>query len=173
MVSYPDAIRSGIGRFSDVRGRSTRAEFWWWWLTMSLISAIIEDRWLATPIILAVFVPTVTVMVRRLHDSGRSAWTLLLLLIPALGLFILLFLLALPSDPGSNRYGPPSPAPAGWSRASGGSWRAGSWDGGDPGPQGGAGGWPQGGAGGWPHGGEEPPRSSGWDDLPPPPPPSR
>jgi uncharacterized membrane protein YhaH (DUF805 family) len=183
MVGYGDAIRSGLSRFTDVRGRSTRAEFWWWWLTASVLATITEGTGLDTLIVLALFVPTFTLLVRRLHDTGRSAWSLLFLLVPALGVFILIYFLVQPSDPASNRFGPPSPTPAGGSVAAAGSgtsargWRGSAWDGGDPGPQ--PGGGPsvtpgaQDGPGGWPHGDEEPPRSSGWDDLPPPPPPTR
>jgi uncharacterized membrane protein YhaH (DUF805 family) len=187
MVSYSDAMRSGVERFAELGGRSTRAEFWWWWLTASLISTITEGTALNAPIILVLFIPTFTLLVRRLHDTGRSAWSLLFFLIPAVGLFILIYFLVQPSDAASNRFGPPSPTASGSSgggsgRAAGaGGWRSSAWDGGDPGPQPGTqsglqGGplpGPQGGAGGWPHGDEEPPRSSGWDDLPPPPPPSR
>jgi uncharacterized membrane protein YhaH (DUF805 family) len=168
MVGFFDAIRGGFERFGDVAGRSTRAEFWWWWGFASLLSTITEGSLLNTPVILVLVVPTMTVIIRRLHDSGRSAWALLYFLIPAVGLLVLIYLLVQPSDPGSNRYGAPTVAPA---RGGAGAVRGlrGTWDGGDPGP--GAG--PAADPGGWPHGGEEPPRSSGWDDLPPPPPTSR
>lgn len=45
--------------------------------------------------------------VRRLHDTGRSGWWLLVSLVPIVGGIILLVLLASAGEPGPNRYGPP------------------------------------------------------------------
>ena len=45
-------------------------------------------------------------LVRRLHDRDFSAWLILVVFIPAMGTFILLFLSALPGTPGFNRFGP-------------------------------------------------------------------
>ena len=51
---------------------------------------------------------------RRLHDVGRSAWFLLLGLVPVVGTLVLLYFMVQPSQPESNEYGPPSGAmPAG------------------------------------------------------------
>jgi len=62
--------------------------------------------------ILALLVPSLAVAVRRLHDTGRSAWWMLILLIsfiPIIGIlvaiFLFLFLMCLDSQPGSNKYG--------------------------------------------------------------------
>ena len=48
-----------------------------------------------------------TAAVRRLHDTGRSAWWLLISIVPLIGSIILIVLLASPGEPNSNRYGPP------------------------------------------------------------------
>lgn len=53
---------------------------------------------------LLIFIPGLAVAVRRLHDTGRSAWWLLLLLVP-LGFVAVLVFLATDSDPGTNVYG--------------------------------------------------------------------
>jgi uncharacterized membrane protein YhaH (DUF805 family) len=47
------------------------------------------------------------VLVRRLHDTGRSGWSLLITLIPLLGLLALFSWLASPGDAGDNAFGPP------------------------------------------------------------------
>ena len=44
--------------------------------------------------------------VRRLHDSGKSGWWLLLGLIPGIGTIIVLVLLLMPGETRENRYGP-------------------------------------------------------------------
>jgi uncharacterized membrane protein YhaH (DUF805 family) len=52
------------------------------------------------------FLPSLSVTVRRLHDSGHSGWWYWIVLIPLIGIIILLVLLLLPSDRGQNRFGP-------------------------------------------------------------------
>jgi uncharacterized membrane protein YhaH (DUF805 family) len=55
---------------------------------------------------LAVLIPSIAVTVRRLHDTGRTGWWILINLIPFLGTIILLIFMVLDSQPGTNRYGP-------------------------------------------------------------------
>jgi len=55
---------------------------------------------------LAVFIPNLAVFVRRLHDTGKSGWTLLVYFIPLVGLILLIVWLASDSQPGSNQWGP-------------------------------------------------------------------
>ena len=52
---------------------------------------------------LAIIVPMIAVIVRRLHDTDRSGWWYLLMLVPIVGLVVLVFLL-LPGTPGNNRF---------------------------------------------------------------------
>ncbi len=68
---------------------------------------------------LVVFIPMITVFVRRLHDVGRSGWWWLIAFVPFGGLVLLVFLL-LDSTPGPNHWGPP---PVGSSYADPRSWR--------------------------------------------------
>ena len=55
---------------------------------------------------LAVLVPSIAVSVRRLHDTGRSGWWLLIGLIPLIGFIVLIVFLATDGEPGDNEYGP-------------------------------------------------------------------
>ncbi|MFI9721953.1 DUF805 domain-containing protein [Streptomyces sp. NPDC052396] len=55
---------------------------------------------------LAVFLPNLGVSIRRLHDTGRTGWWVLLALVPLVGVIVLLVFLALPGTPGDNEYGP-------------------------------------------------------------------
>lgn len=55
---------------------------------------------------LGVLLPSLAVGVRRLHDTGRSGWWLLIGLIPIIGTIILLVFLCLDSQDGDNKYGP-------------------------------------------------------------------
>lgn len=63
--------------------------------------------------VLGVIIPSLAVTIRRLHDSGRRAWWLILGFIPVVGAIILLIFLFLGSKPAENRYGPsPKATPA-------------------------------------------------------------
>ena len=55
---------------------------------------------------LAVLIPSLAVGVRRLHDTDRSGWWLLLSLIPVIGWIVLIIFFVLDSTPGENQYGP-------------------------------------------------------------------
>ena len=55
---------------------------------------------------LAIFIPGLAVSVRRLHDTGRSGWWLLINIIPIIGWIWLLILMVTDSTPGENKYGP-------------------------------------------------------------------
>ena len=56
---------------------------------------------------LAIFIPSITIVVRRLHDSDHSGWWFFIWLVPIIGWFWGLYLLILPGTPGVNRFGPP------------------------------------------------------------------
>lgn len=96
------------------QGRARRKEYWMFVLIsfiISIVLAIIENilgiaSLLTTLYSLAVFLPSLGVSVRRLHDTGRSGWWILLVLIPLIGPLIVLVLMCFDSEPGTNRYGP-------------------------------------------------------------------
>ena len=58
---------------------------------------------------IALIVPSIAVGIRRLHDTGRSGWWLLIILVPLAGIIVLVVFLATEGEPGPNRYGPPPP----------------------------------------------------------------
>ncbi|MFY7960951.1 MAG: DUF805 domain-containing protein, partial [Elsteraceae bacterium] len=55
---------------------------------------------------LGMLIPTLAVLVRRLHDTNRSGWWFLLAFLPVIGQIWLFVLLVLDSHPGDNRFGP-------------------------------------------------------------------
>jgi uncharacterized membrane protein YhaH (DUF805 family) len=55
---------------------------------------------------LATFIPSLACAVRRLHDTNKSGWWILISLVPILGGIWVIVLLAIDSDPGVNQYGP-------------------------------------------------------------------
>lgn len=110
-------------KYADFQTRSTRNEFWWFVLCNILILIGLNvlifmgtalDSGVITLIFtgvyflyaLATFIPNLAVTVRRLHDTGRSGWFILLGLIPLIGSIILIVFLAQESKPESNQWGP-------------------------------------------------------------------
>ncbi len=108
-----------LKKYAVFKGRAQRKEYWWFFginLAIMLglfvidpmlgISGNPQNPMLPNFYALAVMLPTLAVGARRLHDTGRAAWWLLLYLIPVLGGLVLLFFFALDSEPGDNQYGP-------------------------------------------------------------------
>ena len=104
--------------YSDYKGRARRSEFWYWQLfnlIMNIIFFILayvistQISFVLIPIFIIISLiflfPTFTIMVRRLHDTGRSGWFLLLLLIPIIGWIILIIWFCQDSDY-KNEYDP-------------------------------------------------------------------
>ncbi len=116
-----DSYRRVFTNYANFSGRSGRAEYWWFALTIYVLSAVFYGITLVlipmlgyfalTPLILlaiATTIPYLAVTVRRLHDTNRSAWWLLLWLIPYIGAIILLVLMAFKTHPHSNKWGVPA-----------------------------------------------------------------
>ena len=109
-----------LQHYADFTGRARRSEYWYFVLfnliisfvigfTFGVIAGILDMPalvYLAYLWSLAVFIPSLAVSVRRLHDIGRSGWWLLLSLIPLVGAIILIFWHCTDSQPGANQYGP-------------------------------------------------------------------
>lgn len=99
-------------------GRARRREYWMFVLINLLISCALAAlgvmmsdsagagfNILSALYALAVFLPSLGVSVRRLHDTGRSGWWLLIVLLPLLGVIVFLVLMVLDSEPSMNAYG--------------------------------------------------------------------
>jgi uncharacterized membrane protein YhaH (DUF805 family) len=120
MTAYIDAMR----RYVDFSGRSTRAQFWFYHLVLLgiavgtfIIDIVISGGAEPQPLISAAvvighYIPSLAIIVRRLHDSGSSGWLALLCLIPGIGVIAFIAIGCFTPTPGSNRYGPsPQPDP--------------------------------------------------------------
>lgn len=115
-MDFTAAIRTCLHKYVDFSGRAARPEFWWWVLAYFggvAIAGVFDaavfrrsDALFSGLFALAVFLPTLAVAARRLHDTGRSGWWQLLWLIPVLGQLLVLYWLTNASEPGSNRFGP-------------------------------------------------------------------
>jgi len=107
-VNFAQSIVSGFTNYANFRGRASRSEFWFWVLFSWIATAVVTRfgiGWLTSIASLVLVLPSLAVGVRRLHDTGSSAFTLLLGLIPLAGPVILLVKMLQSSTPGQNQYG--------------------------------------------------------------------
>lgn len=103
-----------LKNYVNFSGRARREEYWMFFLFHFIFSLVIGfvDGLIGTAGILtllyslAVFVPSIAVGFRRLHDTGRSAWWVLTSLIPLVGAIILLVFMCSDSQKHDNKYGP-------------------------------------------------------------------
>ncbi len=88
-MSFGDAIGECFFNFANFRDRAARAEYWWWALFATIVLLIalgldfaIFRGWSIGPFYLvfslASLLPSLSVTVRRLHDTGRSGWWLMI-----------------------------------------------------------------------------------------------
>jgi len=110
---------TAVKKYATFSGRSQRSEYWYFllfYLIIYVVLAIIDGVTgsysmqagigLLTGILsLALFLPSLAVTVRRLHDTDRSGWWILIGLIPLIGGIILIVFLAQDSTAGANRFG--------------------------------------------------------------------
>lgn len=112
-MGFGQAISSGFSNYVNFSGRACRSEFWFWALFVSIGVAVtmaidnVIGMFITYPIFgLAMFLPGLAVTVRRLHDTDRSGWFILLGLIPLVGAIILLIWYCTKGTDGPNRFGP-------------------------------------------------------------------
>lgn len=114
-MGFAEAVRTVIvKRYADFGGRSSRSEYWWFALFFVLLSILVEAilamagpsaAVLSVVVPLALFIPSLAVLIRRLHDLDRSGWWSLIALVPLVNL-VLIFWLVRKGTEGDNRFGP-------------------------------------------------------------------
>ena len=106
-------------KYGDFDGRARRREYWMFYLMNYVVCGAIYGLMIAggrslAPVTLgllgvywiASIIPSIAVAARRLHDTGRSGWWQLIVLLPLIGVFVLLYFLVQDSDAGPNEFGP-------------------------------------------------------------------
>lgn len=110
MTAYINAM----SRYFNFSGRSTRSQFWHYHLVLLGLAAvgIVIDAALnggeplvSALIIIAHYIPSLAITVRRLHDADMSGWLVLLCLVPAIGIIAFIVYGCMASTPGANRFG--------------------------------------------------------------------
>jgi uncharacterized membrane protein YhaH (DUF805 family) len=105
-MNFTQAITTCFQKYATFSGRATRSEFWWFAL-FTLLASILASMFgelLNSLVTLALFVPSIAVGARRLHDIGKTGWLQLLWIIPVIGWALLIYWTVQPSGP-ANEYG--------------------------------------------------------------------
>ena len=106
-------------KYATFAGRARRKEYWYFILfyCIALFVLVVIDLVAGTfseeaeiglfsgLFVLATIVPSIAVTVRRLHDTDRSGWWILISFVPLVGALVLLVFMVLDSQPGANRFG--------------------------------------------------------------------
>ena len=120
-MGFAEAVRVVFSKYVMFGGRARRSEYWWWVLFTFIVSIVtsgldaafgtnFRDDTSSGGLIqglasLVLFLPGLAVAIRRLHDTGRVGWWILLALIPIIGWIVLIVFYVQDSKP-DNKYGP-------------------------------------------------------------------
>ena len=109
-MPFMDAMKSGVANSFSLSGRSSRSEYWWFVLGGNLafmlsviLAGAIHSIFMILPILL--MPAAITLVVRRLHDVGKSGWWWFISFVPLVGVIYLIYLFVQEGDAGGNMYG--------------------------------------------------------------------
>ncbi len=134
-VSFINAIKRAFSQYCVFTGRASRSEFWWFELFTAIISTLLSIPSIIVSVKMvnmaqtgaldvaalsstsfvtylnylwsvAILLPSLGLMFRRFHDTGRSGWNWLWTFLPIAGQIVLIVLWCQPSQPEANKYGP-------------------------------------------------------------------
>jgi len=126
MMGFMDALTTVFrNKYATFSGRASRSEYWWSYLGIAVISMVLQIIGIVGGLalgsvnealgalfglvafagLLALLIPSLSVNVRRLHDTGKSGWMLLILLIPCIGFILWLVWMIEDGQPHVNAYG--------------------------------------------------------------------
>ena len=124
-MGFAEATKSFWSNYATFKGRARRSEYWFIQLFLIITNVAVGaidlvlmngdvDRFIANGgggivglvWILVTIVPALAVLVRRLHDTGKSGWWVLMGFVPFAGAIVLFVFTVLDSTPGENKHGP-------------------------------------------------------------------
>ncbi|MDO0912719.1 DUF805 domain-containing protein [Streptomyces sp. DT2A-34] len=109
-----------LKKYAVFSGRARRKEYWMYMLFNSILYIVfagvgfaIDFPALAGIFAVATLLPSLGVTIRRLHDTGRTGWWILISVIPLVGFIVMLVFTCSDGQAGENQYGPnPKEVPA-------------------------------------------------------------
>ena len=110
-MTFTESVSTCLKKYFVFEGRASRSEYWWFQLIVSpsyYISTFTQNElaYFFLGITLFTLIPAISAGVRRLHDTNRSGFFLLLSFIPFIGGLILLFFFIAEGTKGKNKFGP-------------------------------------------------------------------
>lgn len=105
-MTFSESIKSCFSNYATFSGRASRSEFWWFVLFCILLAIPLAFLGPLAPLLLIpLWIPAISVEVRRLHDTDRSGWWFWIALIPIVGLIKFVWYCRR-GTVGENRFGP-------------------------------------------------------------------
>ena len=120
MLTPSAALKSAFRKYAEFSGRAPRSEYWWFQLLVAIVWIVMDSLLTITAgtsntpnlallsvfglMLLGLFLPNLSVLVRRLHDTNRSGLFVLIGLVPFLGGIVLFVFALLPSDDAGSRF---------------------------------------------------------------------
>ena len=114
-MNFGQAISTCFSKYATFTGRASRPEFWWFFLfqvIVLIVAGVISDI-LYGVAALALLLPGLAVGARRLHDIGKTAWLLLIGLIPLVNLLLIYWFVQPSGGPNAFDDGAAPAVPAG------------------------------------------------------------
>ena len=110
-MTFSESVLTCLKKYFVFEGRASRSEYWWFQLIVSpsyFISEVLDNEvsFFFLGITLFTLIPAISAGVRRLHDTNKSGFFLLISFIPIIGGLVVLFLLIPVGTKGKNRFGP-------------------------------------------------------------------
>ncbi len=95
-MTFQESVKVCFTKYADFGGRATRPEYWWFFLFIFLVSMALSyvSNTLGLLFSLGTLLPSIAAAARRLHDTNRSGWWQLIVLLPIIGLIVLIVFLA-------------------------------------------------------------------------------
>ena len=126
MMGFMDALTTVFRtKYATFSGRASRSEYWWGYLGLAVTSTVLQILAMVGTIalldfgqiaalpslialvgVLGLLIPSITVTVRRLHDTGKSGWMALLIFVPCIGIILWLVWMIEDGQAHENTYGP-------------------------------------------------------------------
>ncbi len=113
-MEFTEAVKSVFSKYATFQGRACRSEYWWFGLFCMIVAvgllivsnvALNGNGILNLLFTLAIFLPSLAVLVRRLHDIDKSGWWYFILIIPVIGFILFLIWMCKKGTAGPNRFG--------------------------------------------------------------------
>lgn len=91
-MTFTESIRACFTKYADFKGCAGKSEYWWWVLftIVAGLSLQIVSQNLSLAFSVATILPSIAVTARRLHDTDRTGWLQLLVVIPVIGWIFLI-----------------------------------------------------------------------------------